>query len=156
MMAINCSMLPLLMVLVLVGCDESLRPATKQPEPVTATPSSPKPTEPLPIAVDEIELFDGMAHPSEERALTGDLRPVWIVSGRIRNSSSKELGGLRVRFFVTARGKPEEIEDETILDFPTDILPSSVGSFSRKIQLLPPRGAYDWDWKVIDAYQKAR
>jgi hypothetical protein len=143
-----------LAMLTLGGCDD-LASNSRATKPQAPSPTaSVQPISPPTISPSQLELFDGSLQRLAERALTGDLRPFWLVSGRIRNNSSKMLSEVRIRIYINLRGKPGDVEDEAVIDIPTDISPASVGSFSRKIQLLPPQEAWEWDWTVDDARVK--
>ena len=85
--------------------------------------------------------------------LDGDLRPFWIVSGRIRNHSALELRNVTFKISINSRATSSEV-DTANLAIDTDILPGSIGSFSREIQILPPNGGWDWSYAVIRAVPK--
>jgi hypothetical protein len=129
------------------GCDYLDKKTTIGPE----SPASSKAQPAAPIPVDQVELFDTVMQHSDERMLTGDLRPVWIVSGRIRNNSMEYLGELHLRIHITPRGSTDEVLDEANLVIETDISPGSAESVSRKIQILPPQKAWEWTYEVVDA-----
>lgn len=114
-----------------------------------------KPPKAPAIAPEQIELFDTVMQRLDERALTGDLRPFWKISGRIRNNSDQRLGGLLLRVYVIERGGTE-IQDEVNLRLETDISSRSVGSFSRQIQLLPPQKPWSWNYEIVEAHVKER
>jgi hypothetical protein len=148
-----------LLLVLLIGCDDVDKTTSTDPQPVTSSaPATPTTPAPATIPQEQIELFDGSMARSNERILTGDLRPLWIVSGRIRNYSGEDLAHLRLQVHIFERRNEGNgtLRDEANLDLETDIPAGGVGSFSRQVQLLPPPKAWDWDWVVVEARTKTR
>jgi hypothetical protein len=136
-----------LLSVVLIGCEDVGKTNSTDSQSVTS--SAPTPTKPAPATIpqEQIELFDGSMVRSNERILTGDLRPLWIVSGRIRNHSGEDIAHLRLQIQIFERQNEGNgtLRDVANLDFETDIPAGVVGSFSRQVQLLPPQKAWDWN-----------
>lgn len=85
--------------------------------------------------------------------LDGDLRPIWVVSGRIRNNSETAVKSVSIA--VRIYSKPSlTLMDESILTIDIDIVPHAVGSFSRDVQLLPPNTPWGWGWDIVKAIPK--
>jgi len=142
----------LLLVLVLCGCDHLDKNATVTGSaPASSTALAKAIAPPAAIPAEQIEMFDMVMQRSDARVLTGDLRPFWIVSGRIRNNSGEHLSKLQLRIYIKARGNTEEVQDEANLHLEADVSPGGVGSFSRNIQILPPQKAWDWTYEVVEA-----
>jgi hypothetical protein len=134
-------------LLLIVGCG-----------PVEDTPSKPAPTNevsasPAAISPRLIELVDAKMERSKTFRLDGDLRPFWVVSGRIKNESSMELKSVTIRIYVNSRAS-SQVVDQATLQIDTDILSGSVGSFRREIQILPPNTGWDWTYAVVEAVPK--
>lgn len=100
-----------------------------------------------------VDLVDGTLRRSSGFKMSGDLRPIWIVSGRIENFSPVELKSVSIKIEMGSKSPPK-IVDDAVLVVDTDILPGDIGSFSRDIQLLPPDTAWEWSWSVIKAVPK--
>ncbi len=96
--------------------------------------------------------FDLVMRRSNAFRIDGDLRPIWIVSGRIRNNSDVEVKSVSIRIQITSKTKDEDkVVDATTLTIDTDIPPDSVSSFSRTVQLMPPNTEWNWNYDVINA-----
>lgn len=125
--------------------------------PVQDTPPRPASTVagPAPAVVDpnSIYLFDGNMERSSAFRLEGDLRPLWIVSGRIRNDSATELKSVTVKISIISSASSNEL-DTAQLTVDSDIPPGSVVSFKRGVQLLPPSSGWRWSWTVTEAVPK--
>ena len=109
----------------------------------------------------DIKLFDLEMRASDVRALTGDVRPSYLVSGRIENDTGKTLGSVTIRILVESTGSPDkadphynkywQIFDQADLEIRGPIPPFMRG-FSQQVQLLPPRGkAWTWEANVVRA-----
>ena len=116
----------------------------------TPVPTSTASTSPATINPELIELVDGQMERSKTFRLDGDLRPFWVVSGRIKNESSRELKSVIIRIDVTSRAS-SQVVDQATLQIDTDIFSGSIGSFRREIQILPPDAGWDWSYEVIKA-----
>jgi len=136
------------------GCDTAQRDnASTKSEPAPTSTTETKRTEAAEIWPKQIEVFDASMRRSDTRMMTGDLRPIWVVSGRIKNNSPQQLAEVLLRITVVKRGTVEPV-DEADLRLDTDIAPLGVSSFSRNVQLLPPQQAWEWDLEVIKGRAK--
>jgi len=88
---------------------------------------------------------------SKIQPLSGDMRPVYLISGRIQNSTGMTLNSVTVGIFVESADKDREPYDEADVRIDGPI-PDGTRGFLRKIQILPPRGKR-WTFRayVIDA-----
>jgi len=136
-----------LVVLCALGCDQ-LQETQK-----AATPTKAEIKMPVPIDSDLIDPFDMTMKRSTAFRMDGDLRPIWIVSGRIRNRSDVEVKSVSIHIEIDLKGTYTSV-DSTVLTLETEIQPHSVGSFSRSIQLMPPNDAWEWKYDVVKAIPK--
>jgi len=137
-------------LLSMIGCEPDQPAARQEPAPVT----SPATAAPALINPELIELTDGSMRRSKTFSVNGDLRPFWLVSGRLKNESSSELKSVTIRITVTSKASSEVIDGAT-LQIDTDIPSGAVGSFAREIQLMPPdTGGWDWTYDIIKAVPK--
>jgi hypothetical protein len=134
-----------------------------QSPPQTATPPKPQDEQ---INLDGIELFDLEMRPLATRAITGDVRPFYLVSGRIQNSTGKTLRSVTIRIFVQSNGSPIQSSRQYNKDWQNfdeaDVhvdgpIHDGIRGFSQQIQVLPPRGkAWTFEGDVIDAKVDAK
>jgi len=83
---------------------------------------------------------------SSKFSVNGDLRPFYVVSGRIQNNSPYTVIGVRLFVQVsTAHGK----QDSAVLSLKTNILPGEPQTFQQTIQLLPPPGKWNWQYEAL-------
>jgi hypothetical protein len=114
------------------GCDS--QPAAPRPSTVAAAPA--KPT----VAPSQLGFSDLVMQKSPKFSISGDLRPFYVVSGRIQNNSRYTVTAVRLFVQVwTANRK----QDTAVLNLKTDILPSEAQTFQQGIQLLPPLSRVD-------------
>jgi hypothetical protein len=98
----------------------------------------------------EVEILDAAMSRSSDRIVsspTHDLRPLYPVTGRIRNNSTFTARSLRVRISVLDTTMKEV--DGTELDIKTPIPPGSVRAFDQQIQIMPPGGKWTWNYDVV-------
>jgi hypothetical protein len=133
----------------MIGCDQ-MQDTPKAPTP-TPAPSMAV----VPPTIDRalVKLFDPKIERSKAFRIDGDLRPIWIVSGRIRNLSDIDIKSVSISVRVESRS-PFALLDESILTIDTDIPAHSITSFSRDVQLLPPNVPWQWAWSVDKAVPK--
>ena len=144
-----------LMALVFSGCgqpngnSEAITPETQAsttlPKPPTQTNKAP-----LTISVDQIQLTDMVMEGTDLVAVGDDRRPVWILSGRIKNNSSEYLSNLRLQIYFKSRAGGA-IPDVANLDLETTISPHSVGAFSTRIQMRSPQKGSALYSEVVEA-----
>src|SRR5690349_8672259 len=96
------------------GCD-STQPAEQSSHKLPTTEvqvSTPKTRE---MTKDELDKCFGETPGTLQRSaahpVSGDLRPFWIITGRVQNVCDYDLGRVTVRVWVYRRGHPEEILD---------------------------------------------
>ena len=128
----------------LVACEPSSTPCPADNQ--TATKTS------VPVVVDPdlISLSDGNMDRSTAFRIDGDLRPLWIVSGRIRNNSATELRSVILKISIISKASSIEL-DTAQLTVDADFPPDSAVSFKRTVQLLPPSSGWGWTWSVVKA-----
>ncbi len=111
--------------------------------------------------LDNIDLYDLEMKPVTTRAITGDVRPFYLVSGRIENRTGKALTSVTIRIFVQSIGSPAETNphynkdwqsyDEADVHVDGPIHDGTKG-FSQQIQVLPPRGKpWAFEAGIVDA-----
>jgi muconolactone delta-isomerase len=132
----------------IIGCDQ-----------VQDTPKAPMPAPamavvPATIDRDLVKLSDPKIERSKAFRIDGDLRPIWIVSGRIRNLSDIDIKSVSISVRVESRPPHFDLLDESILKIDVDIPAHSIASFSRDVQLLPPSIPWQWAWSVEKAVPK--
>ncbi len=83
---------------------------------------------------------------------SGDLRPFWIVRGRIVNHYDRDLESATVRLFFYQKGGEKKHEDtiETAVFEVTDIPAGEARGFSRDVQLMIPDD-FDFTWTIWSA-----
>jgi hypothetical protein len=110
----------------------------------------------------KIYLRDLELRRSDTRAITGDLRPYYVVSGRIQNYTGETLGGVAIRILVESRGSLDSTSrdynehwllfDQADISIKGPIPDLSTKGFSQQVQLLPPTGEpWTWEADVIEA-----
>ena len=134
-------------LLLLSGCD-MFQDAPKSPPPAAKVIASPPTVSPF-----FIDVVEGKLQRSSAFRIDGDLRPVWIVTGRVRNLSDVEIKSFSLKIDILSKPS-SDLVDEAILVVDTDILPGAVGSFSREIQILPPKTPWEWTCDPIKAVPK--
>jgi hypothetical protein len=124
----------------------------RTPDPVekVAAPQAAAPVAPPALKTYMIYPFDMTMRRSSAFRIDGDLRPIWNVSGRIRNNSDVEVKSVSIRIQVTEKAT-DRVVDAATLVIDISIPPDSVGSFSRTVQLMPPETQWNWNYDVINA-----
>jgi hypothetical protein len=84
------------------------------------------------------------------RALAGDLRPYWVVSGRIHNDTALPVKDIHLHITIRTKGSEEEIDSAELI-LKNEIPADDTVSFMQNIQLLPTQGAWEWDCTVAGA-----
>lgn len=136
---------------VLAGCDLTPREQTQSQPRTTAVPA-PKPTAPTEMSTDEaqtdLQLSDLLLGSKTQviSSTNGDLRPLWIVSGRITNVSGSTVTSVRLKLIASEKASGHDL-DTAILPIQQNIPPNATVSFRREVQLmLPDRG---WAWTCL-------
>lgn len=132
----------------LLGCN-SAEPAASSPASRSAadTVSAPRMLTNVSkqITVTNLRLQKSLTQP-----LTGDVRPMWIVSGSLQNHTTGFVSSVWLEFHVRDKQTGQET-DSTVLKLNDLRLPPNEGvqAFSRTVQLLPPKTSWSWDYEVI-------
>jgi len=160
----NSSKLTLVFIVLAIACFILTLYMEHHPKPYTNQQSQSVLQVDVPNQVDleSIELTNTELRPSSAQALTGDLRPAFIFSGRINNLSARTLRSVTIRVYAQSPGSPVEKRPNYNPDWQVfdqaDIqvsgpLYDSVKGFSQRVQLLPPEGKKPWTWTamVVDA-----
>jgi hypothetical protein len=131
----------------IAACDQT------QDTPKASPPAPIENKAPTSIDLSLIEPFDLKLQRSKAFRMDGDLRPIWIVSGRIRNRSDVEIKSISLSFDISTKSA-YALVDTANITIDTDIEPHSVASFSREVQVLPPDSEWTWYWHVTKAVPK--
>src|SRR5262249_6980200 len=97
----------------------------------------------------DVGLFDPNLKKSIAEPVTGDLRPIYVFSGRLKNLSSQNITDVTVRVAIFANDK---IFDQADLHINRAIPPNAVTGFSEEVRIMPPRGKWNWAFSVMDAH----
>ena len=101
------------------------------------------------VPISAVDLLDGQMERANMVPVSGDLRPVWTVQGRVHNGSAAVIANLTVR--VTMFDSLDNAVDSANIELKGEIGPGTVQAFSRQVQLLPPKnGKFNWSWEVVD------
>jgi hypothetical protein len=129
-------------VWLLSGCEFGQTPAPVNPQPsVVPTPALPKPS----VSVDQLTISDLKLRKSTSIPVTGDLRPLWRVHGRVLNKSAYTVKSMRLLVQLWTK---QEFSDSAVFTLKTEIPPGAVRSFEQEIHLSPPAAAWDWDCQI--------
>jgi len=142
---IICSLTAFFLICAAFCCD-SIQDALKSsssPSTQSANPS-PKPAS-LSLPTETVELEDVAIKFDSNSLGSVDLRPIWIIEGRIHNlTEGKTIKQVTVRFTFKYQSSGVEMDGEDVR-FETKIPPNGVRSFSRRLQLLPPQHKEDYN-----------
>ena len=131
------------LLLSLTGCEPSSTPVVPAPAPHPQALAHPN---------TQLILFDAAMVRSRSRMLEGDLRPIWVVSGRLENHTQYFIDEVwvEVTLYNTQTG---EQADSSVIKMDHLRLPpnNSVVAFSRSIQILPPSVGWGWHYEIIQA-----
>lgn len=125
------------------GCDVDQAPKS-QAQPISTPVVNAKPRS---RAADAF-VFDPSLRKSIAQPVTGDMRPIFVFSGRIQNRSSQDISDVTVRLGIFWKDKTV---DETDIHIHRLIPPGGISSFSQEVHILPPSGKWDWAYTVVDA-----
>lgn len=130
----------------LLGCHSEHPP--QQPEAGKPSAEAISATLPKPFIYPyDLELSDLWIRPSANIPVTGDLRPLWRVHGRISNRS--HYSATRVKLEVQIWTETEMV-DSAVLEIKAEILPGATRSFEQEVHLAPPKGKWEWDCLRIE------
>lgn len=112
-------------------------------------------------------LEDGGLVQSGQVPETGDLRPIWILSGRIVNTSAVDIAAFKVRVSVCTGPLPKgtllglaqwcgaekngsvwEVVDDAPVEVDVLVPAYSVRSFRQDVRLTAPNAKWQWSWEL--------
>jgi hypothetical protein len=135
------------LILPWIGCVPNKKPETPEPAPHPQA---------LFHSDTQIRLFDTNVVRSKDEMHKDDLRPVWIVSGRLENHTQYFIDEvwIAVTFYNTRTGKDA---DSSVIKMEHLRLPpnNAVVAFSRSTQMLPPSTDWGWRCEIIQALTEA-
>ena len=120
-----------------LGCDVKVTPT----EPISKVAAAPAP-KPV-IRPEQLGVSDFSLRLSSTIPVTGDLRPLYLVAGRIQNNSPYTLTGIRL---VVEIWNAKGMKDSAILDLKMNILTGEAQTFAQNVHLLPPPGKWNWSY----------
>jgi len=144
-------------VVVLAACDPILSPQR------AATPTQPPAPTVHELTKDQIRacIYEGgnqTLEPSPIFATSGDMRPVWIVTGKVENRCEYALKSVKIR--ITAYNKANRADILDTADLTVDDVPArSVRAYKRDIQLIVQRQqqfAFYYEFVTVTAAFLAR
>jgi muconolactone delta-isomerase len=100
------------------------------------------------VSVDQLRVSDLRLRQSNSIPVTGDLRPLWRVHGRILNNSIYTIKSVRLLVRLWTK---QEFSDSAVFELKTEIPSGAVQSFEQEIHLSPPAAAWNWDCRVASA-----
>lgn len=149
-------------VCVLAGCDQAHQTqATPTPQPSSppqsiATIPSAAPKE---LSTDDAQTSLKLSDLVMERdhsvlySTSGDLRPFWVVSGRITNQDVLTVTSVRLHLEVADKTTGHDL-DSAVLNIKEEIPPLATVSFRRVVQLMIPARGWSWICLVDSATVK--
>jgi len=145
-----------LALLPLPDCDDFSKEAKTGAPPVVKVEPAPTHRE---LTATEISTYvsdsgEWTLEPSKTFRVEGDLRPFWIVTGRITNSAGYDIGSVRVRLTAYDKSAAENTVLDTA-DFDVQDIPSlGTKAFRRDVQLMIHRGHFRWNYEFLTASVK--
>jgi len=98
----------------------------------------------------QLELFDLTMVKSSAYRLSGDLRPIYIVSGRIKNATGFTVKDVQIQVHIIRKAGGLEV-DSSRLTVGTPIPALETISFRQEIQIQPSQSAWEWTYEPIEA-----
>jgi hypothetical protein len=147
-------------ILPMVGCDDIAKEFGYAPVKAAAPPIAK--AEPAPIQQEltgaEISMYlDGeqwTLEPSKAFKIDGDLRPIWIVTGRIKNNFRDDIKSVRVRLVAYDKSEANDTVLDTA-DFDVEDIPAlEARAFRRDVQLMIYQGKFRWNYEFLSATVK--
>jgi hypothetical protein len=127
-----------------VSCDGLDRSLQSTPKP-TAAVVTPEPEHPT-VGSNQMVLSDTWIRESTKIPLSGDLRSLWRVHGRIQNNSAYTLKTVRLVVRIWTK---KEFVDTAVFEVKTDILPNTIQSFEQEVHLSMPAANWGWDCQPV-------
>jgi hypothetical protein len=138
-------------LLLLTGCDFTRpKPQTVTSRPTQSTTDDIGKDIPLDDPSKNLPLADLNLVKSDARRLSGDLRPFWIVSGRIENHTVLPVKNIRLRITLRYRGTLTDVDSADVI-LKDELSAGTTSSFMQAIQILPPDKPWEWDCTVMEA-----
>ena len=138
-------------LLLLTGCDFTRpKPQVTASQPTQSTTDDVGKDVPLDDPSKNLPLTDLSLVKSDARRLSGDLRPFWIVSGRIENNTVLPVKNIHLRITLRYRGTLTDVDSADVV-LKDELSAGTTSSFMQAIQILPPDKAWEWDCSVIEA-----
>ncbi len=152
-------------ILLLVGCDDIAKelgyvPAVRRPQATETATKVGTPAIQEQLTETEIDKYlDGgqmSLEPSPTRNITGDLRPNWIVTGRIKNNYPRDLKRVTVRLIAYDKN-PRSNTVLDIAEFSVEDVPAlEVKAFRRQVQLMVYPQQFRFTWTILSASLEAQ
>jgi len=137
----------ILMMITLCGCEPQAPP--------TVAKAGPAPVNQELTAAEITQYLDGgniTLEPSPSRVISGDLRPLWIVTGKISNSYNLDIKSVKIR--LTAYDNKAHTVLDTA-DVEVDDLPAlSAKAFRREVPLMVQKGQFNFSYDFLSATVK--
>jgi C4-dicarboxylate transporter len=150
-------------VILLIGClgmTDTVQNALKKlfARPAAATVSANAAPVASPVAPDsnllidtsQISLFDMRMEKSAKFSISGDLRPIWTVNGRIKNDSAMDLKEVKIEVDLFTLKTMERI-DSAFITVSSFVPAMGVTAFRQEIHLQPGREPSTWSAVVVAA-----
>jgi hypothetical protein len=140
----------------LTGCD-ILAPTQPKQEIAQSKPAAVVLTDvPLVDVTQNLKLSDLLLGRSNDGMINtnGDMRPFWIVSGRVENTTDSPVKNIRLQVRIGNKDGDTDL-DSAVLILKDEVPPYSTVSFKRAVQLLLPEKGWAWNCYVLDATTQA-
>lgn len=148
-MTTRVALIPAILTMVLLaGCEPPAQPA-----PVAKVEPAPTNQELTPAEIGQY-LPDTAIYlePSSSRVLSGDLRPLWVVSGRVISSYPRDLKSAKIRLTAFRKGARTVLDTA---DFEVDDIPAmSAKGFRREVQMMIRPGEFDFSYDFLSVTVK--
>jgi len=92
--------------------------------------------------------------PSQVRNITGDLRPNWIVTGRIKSNYPRDIKSVRVRLIAYDKDKASNTVLDTAEFTVEDVPALEAKAFRRQVQLMVSPQQFRFTWTILSATLK--
>jgi hypothetical protein len=95
-----------------------------------------------------VELQGMVMTRSEDRIISGkDLRPLYLVEGRINNRSNRDITEVSIRISIL---KGDNEVDGCDISIESLVPAGAVRSFRKQIQVVPPKSGMKWTYEVTE------
>jgi hypothetical protein len=136
----------IVVLLPLFGCDQN----KLIPQKTAVVPQTPTDRELSPEEI-KIRLEGGTdtIEPSSSRTVSGDLRPLWIVTGKVRNATSPTVKTVKIRI-IAYDSKTHDALDTADIEV-DDIQPQTTKAFRREVPLMIHWGKFYFYDELVSA-----